>query len=157
MGYIRLRRVAKATSFHSDAVRSLRSVFAFAVRSHAPFANSHLRCFPLLRSSFCSWSGAPFVGLRRQIFVQARNLPIWRHGWLQFTRTFLWADFMLAWKSACMNVRRERQEMSKNELQSSGEPRSGGFANGAEWTVTFMPRAVFIFLSIPYSPRTWKA
>ena len=44
MGYIRLRRVAKATSFHSDAVRSLRSVFAFAIRSHAPFANSHLRC-----------------------------------------------------------------------------------------------------------------
>ena len=27
MGYIRLRQVAKATSFHSDAVRSLRSVF----------------------------------------------------------------------------------------------------------------------------------
>ena len=48
------RRVAKATFFHSDAVRSLRSVFAFAVRSHAPFANPHLRCFPLLHSSFCS-------------------------------------------------------------------------------------------------------
>ena len=27
-----------------------------------------------------------------------------------------------------MNVRRERQEMSKNELQGSGEPRSGGKA-----------------------------
>ena len=35
------RRVAKATSFHSDAVRSLWSVFAFAVRSHAPFANEY--------------------------------------------------------------------------------------------------------------------
>ncbi len=39
--------------------------------------------------------------------------------------------FHACMKSACMNVRRERQSMSKNELQSSGEPRSGGFANGA--------------------------
>ncbi len=45
--------------------------------------------------------------------------------------------FYACMKSACMNVRRERQSMSivsfgrDNELQSSGEPRSGGFANGA--------------------------
>ena len=65
-----------------------------------------------------------------------RQMPLTALLPLLSTRTFLWVIFCLAWKSACMNVGRERQEMSKNELQSSGEPRSGGFANGAEWTVT---------------------
>ena len=38
---------------------------------------------------------------------------------------------MLAQKSACENVRRERRSMSKNELRSSGERRRRGIANGA--------------------------
>ena len=38
---------------------------------------------------------------------------------------------MLAQKSACENVRRERRSMSKNELRSSGERRKRGIANGA--------------------------
>ena len=44
---------------------------------------------------------------------------------------FLWTDFMLAWESGYMNMRRERQWLSKNELQRSGEYRRYGFANGA--------------------------
>ena len=55
---------------------------------------------------------------------------------LLFTRTFLWADFMLAWKSACMNVRRERHFMSKNEhcvLQTHLKQRRALKARFCEW------------------------
>ena len=50
---------------------------------------------------------------------------------LQFTRTLLRSDSVLARKSERRRVRRERHFMSKNELRSSGERRRRGFANGA--------------------------
>ena len=91
------------------------------------------RIFLLLTASvfFSHFSSCSLTINTYQYFLRLSN-----EKWLQFTRIFLWADFMLAWKSACMNVRRERHFMSKNELRSSGERWKRGFANGAEWTVT---------------------
>ena len=82
--------------------------------------------------SFCSLTINTY-----QYFLRLSN-----EKWLQFTRIFLWADFMLAWKSACMNMRRERHFMSKNELRSSGKRWKRGKAFGRRlcewrvWTVT---------------------
>ena len=86
---------------------------------------------------------------------------------LQFTRTFLWADFMLAWKSACMNVRSERHFMSKNEhcvLQTHLKQRralkvrfcewrgvnSNSQKSQTLWNNFFVPSACFLHFSFSF-------
>ncbi len=49
----------------------------------------------------------------------------------QFSHVFMQTGSGLARKAACVKIWTERQVMSKNELQSSGEHRRCGFANGA--------------------------
>ena len=49
----------------------------------------------------------------------------------QFSHVFMQTGSGLARKAACVKIWTERQVMSKNELQSSGEHRRCDFANGA--------------------------
>ena len=81
MGYIRLRRVAKATSFHSNAVRSSWSdiIYAFAI----PFT----RAIRKLASSMLSAASQLLLLMKRALlrgtqqadFRASTNLPVGSH------------------------------------------------------------------------------
>ena len=59
MGYIHLRRVAKATYFHSDTVRSSRSDIYAPVRSPAPFAKRIFDAFRCCAAPFAHEAALP--------------------------------------------------------------------------------------------------
>ena len=79
MGYIRLRRVAKATFFHSDAVRSSRS----DIYAPRPFT----RAIRKLASSMLSAASQLLLLMKRRSlrgtqqadFRASTNLPVWSH------------------------------------------------------------------------------
>ena len=124
----------------------------FCYCSLAPFAKAHLRCFPLLRSSFCSWSGAPFVAFCKQIFIQAWDLP---------TGTFEWTVVSLYAIAVFFSILPCIQNISMLYLSKQNETQRRKRDDHAVChvlfsTVLFIRKFVFFFsLSDYFRQRTW--